>query len=34
MENIFENRQSSKGLFNYPTDHEGLTALKYDPELL
>ena len=23
-----------KGLFNYPTGHEGLTALKYDPELL
>ncbi len=23
-----------KGLFNYPTGHEGLTTLKYDPELL
>jgi SAM-dependent methyltransferase len=23
-----------KGLFNYPTGHEGLTALTYDPELL
>ncbi len=23
-----------KGLFNYPTGHEGLTALKYDPDLL
>ncbi len=23
-----------KGLFNYPTGHEGLTALKYDTELL
>ncbi len=23
-----------KDLFNYPTGHEGLTALKYDPELL
>ncbi len=23
-----------KGLFNYPTGHEGLTALKYDSELL
>ncbi len=26
--------KDSKGLFNYPTGHEGLTALKYDPELL
>jgi arsenite methyltransferase len=26
--------KGSKGLFNYPTGHEGLTALKYDPELL
>ena len=26
--------KAPKGLFNYPTGHEGLTALKYDPELL
>jgi SAM-dependent methyltransferase len=26
--------KGSKGLFNYPTGHEGLTALKYDPDLL
>jgi len=26
--------RGSKGLFNYLTGHEGLTALKYDPELL
>jgi SAM-dependent methyltransferase len=26
--------KGSKGLFNYPTGHEGLTALKYDPEFL
>jgi SAM-dependent methyltransferase len=26
--------KSPQGLFNYPTGHEGLTALKYDPEFL